>query len=390
MIDEKLVVATTAVQAEALRDAAQRLYRHIHETHWNGRLLVGPDPGIRFNSRFFRFPKAYLSFLPWRDQLIYAQAQKYWIHANWLAHDLGLSDGFDFAATATACADALLERQRPEGYWEYPNPEWRGRIATVEGNYGAIGMLMTHNRTRAEALLQGAARWHDYAVNHVGFQRYGDTISINYFGNVAGGRVPNNAASAVRTFALIAQESNDDRFLRYCGPMVDFMAETQLESGELPYAVIGVTARDRIHFLCYQYNAFQFLNIWDYFKITNDEKAWAILERLAKYLSHAVTDTGASRYACAEEFPEVVYYGAAAGAALSQATAIGLGDHRELADRAFSRLLSLQLPNGSFPYSFRNYGILSDRRSYPRYLSMILTHLLLELQHHDNGTVKTR
>lgn len=381
------IATATTIQAGELRNAAKGLYRHIHATHWNGCAVTGPDPGIRFNARIFRFAKSYLSFLPWQDRLTYAQAQKYWINANWLARDLGLLAEYQPSELAAACADELHRRQRPEGYWEYPNPEWKGRIATVEGNYGTIGMLLTYQHTGAAHLLEGATRWYDYAVNHIGFQKRGDTLAINYFGNVPGARVPNNAASTVRTFALLAEASNDDRFLEICRPLVDFMVEAQLDTGELPYATIGVTGREKVHFLCYQYNAFQFLNIWDYYQVTQDKTAWEILDRLAAYLSGAVTETGASRYECHQEFPEVVYYTAAAAAALSRATIIGLGDYRELADRAFRRVLSQQKPNGAFPYSLRNYSVLSDQRSYPRYLSMLLTHLLLELQHHQQGTV---
>ena len=133
-----------------------------------------------------------------------------------------------------------------------------------------------------------------------------------------------------------------------------------------------------------------FGHIWDYYQVTEDQTAWEILDRLAAYLSEAVTETGASRYECHQEFPEVVYYTAAVAAALSRATIIGLGDYRELADRAFRRVLSQQKSNGVFPYSLRNYSVLSDQRSYPRYLSMLLTHLLLELQHHQQGTVVTQ
>lgn len=387
--DDQIVMGTT-VQADTLRDAATDLYRHIYTAHWNGKVVTGPDPGIRFNSRIFRFVKSYLSFLPWQDQLVYAQAQKYWINANWLAHDLGLLEEYDLPQIATTCADALKMRQCPEGYWEYPNPEWKDRIATVEGNYAAIGMLLTCQRTGAKHLLEGATKWYDYAVDHIGFQMRGNTIAINYFGNVAGGRIPNNAASTIRLFALLAQVATNDRFLDLCRPLVDFMAEVQLNTGELPYATAGVTGRERIHFLCYQYNAFQFLNIWDYYQLTEDEVAWRILERLAGYLPGALTETGASRYECHQEHPEVVYYTAAVAAALSQATIIGLGDYREMADRAFHRVLSQQKPDGSFPYSLRNYNILSDQRSYPRYLSMILTHLLLELHHHQQGKIVTQ
>ena len=45
--------------------------------------LSGPDPGIRFNTRVGRFVKSYFSLLPWSDNLVYMQAQGYWIFGNW-------------------------------------------------------------------------------------------------------------------------------------------------------------------------------------------------------------------------------------------------------------------------------------------------------------------
>jgi hypothetical protein len=368
------------VSSEDLLAAAQRLYRFLLETHWQSPVVIGPDPGIRFNARIYRFAKSYTRRLPWPDDLVYAQAQKYWIDANWRANDLALPGSDDAHAIAMECSEYLRAAQQPEGYWEYPNPEWRGRIATVEGNYASIGMLLTHERTGEDKLLVGAKRWYDYAVNHIGFQKRGDLLAINYFGNVAGGRVPNNAASAVRAFALTAAAADDDTYLEYCDAMVRFMASVQLGTGELPYAVVGVTGGQRIHFLCYQYNAFEFLNIMEYHRLTADQEAEPILRNLAAYLAKGITETGAARYDCIHDDPEVVYYTVAVGAALARAADMGLGDYNGLAEQALAQALSRQHADGSFPYSLRNHRWLSDQRSYPRYLSMILTHLLMEVE----------
>ena len=203
-----------------LRDPAVRLRDHIVDQHWKAPLLIGPDPGIRWNARLGRFAKGYTRSVGWRDDLVYAQAQKYWIHANLTLGDLGWIPQDEALSVASACASGLRTRQESEGYWEYPSPEWAGRIATVEGNYAAIGMLLAYERTNDPDLLEGARAWYDYAVNEIGFQLRGATIAINYFGNVAGGRIPNNSASAVRTFAMLAKAAGDDSYLEYCTPMV--------------------------------------------------------------------------------------------------------------------------------------------------------------------------
>jgi hypothetical protein len=368
-----------AVPRSELVQSVSRLHRHIADAHWKEDHLAGPDPGIRFNSRVFRFFKSYLDFIPWRDDLVYAQAQKYWIEANLLMDRLDLGGAGAGVALARSCADYLLSVQRPEGYWDYPNPEWAGRIATVEGNYAAIGLLAVHAHTGDQALLEGARRWYEYATEFIGFQVRGHTYAINYFGNLPGGRVPNNSASTIRAFAMLARASNDDRYLEFCPPMVRFMSEVQLDSGELPYSVSGVTGGGRPHFLCFQYNAFQFLNILDYHSITGDEEAWGILTGLARFLEAGISPDGSARHDCESDLPRLPYYSAAIGIALRLATRAGLSSATDAADRAFRWVLDQQRADGSFPHSLGDYRFLADRRSYPRYLSMILTHLAMEI-----------
>ena len=64
-----------------------------------------------------------------------------------------------------------------------------------------------------------------------------------------------------------------------------------------------------------------------------------------------------------------------------------MGDFDPLVSRAYRWVLSNQRPDGRFAYHSRaNYGVLSDRRSYPRYLSMMLFHLLLEAEYRRDIT----
>ena len=367
------------VEPAELVSASQRLDRYLRARHLREGILVGPDPGVRFNARVYRFAKSYLRALPWRDDLVYMQAQKYWIEANLACNAVDVINEATANATIRSCAVAVAERQQPAGYWAYPNPEWSGRIATVEGNYAAIGLLLAHGVSADDAFVDAARRWHDFAVRDIGFQQVGDTMAINYFANRPGGRIPNNAASAVRTFAMLADATGDDRFLEYVGPMLRFMQDAQLDSGELPYGVAGEGApTDRVHFLCQQYNAFQFMNLVDYRRVSGDSAADDILARLAMFLEDALLDDGRARYDCESDSPEVLYYAAACARALSIATGLGLVERSERVDLAYRRVLSGQRGNGSFPYSRRNYGLLHDVRPYPRYLAMILTFLAQE------------
>jgi len=365
--------------SDRLLDAASRLHGYLFREHWNGQALAGPDSGIRFNARIGRFIKGYLDFWPWSDRHIYLQAQGYWILDNWLMADL-LNDE-QSQDLALVCSEYVMAAQQPEGYWDYPNPEWKGRIATVEGCFATLGLLESYCRTRRESWLMSAKKWYQYAVDKVGFQGDGRWLAINYFANVSAAMVPNNTTLALVTFARLADVTHDSQYLWPCEAMVGWLSQVQLETGELPYSVERSPGKGRPHFLCYQYNAFEFLDLVQYYRLTGNRAIWPVLERLARFLSKGIAESGAARYDCHREEPEVPYYTAALAAALSQATALGLGDFRPLADRAYQRVLSQQRTDGQFEFFSRgNYGWLTDRRSYPRNLSMILYHLLLEVQ----------
>ena len=97
--------------------------------------------------------------------------------------------------------------------------------------------------------------------------------------------------------------------------------------------------------------------------------------RVAGFLAGGVTATGAVRASCRSERPEVVYYADTVGLALHTVTRLGWADHGALADRAFGWVLTRQRPDGGFPFSRGDYGVLEDRNAYPRYLATTLFHM---------------
>jgi hypothetical protein len=117
-----------------------------------------------------------------------------------------------------------------------------------------------------------------------------------------------------------------------------------------------------------------------------------MLTRLAAFLASGVTQRASCRYDCFKENPETNYWTAAIAAALLKAHQLGLGQgqYAALSDQAYQRLLSRQNPDGSYIFSDRNYRFLSDRRSYPRQLAMIMYLLCLKAKasvtaHHPTG-----
>jgi hypothetical protein len=80
---------------------------------------------------------------------------------------------------------------------------------------------------------------------------------------------------------------------------------------------------------------------------------------------------------CDRRHGRVVYHTAALAAAFAAAPLVGLSGYEDEAQRACRHLLGQQRRDGRFVHSHGDYRVLSDRRSYPRALSMIHAHLLV-------------
>ena len=355
--------------------SAYRLHHYLADTHLRDNFLVGPDPGIGLNLRFWRFLKSYGDFLPlpWNDPYRFMQTQGYWCLANWkLFEDTGEDRFRDFAA---GCARAVLAIQQPSGHWVYPLPGRRRLVATIEGNWASLALLETYQRQRDARFLEGALRWYEFLMNSIGFQPHESGVAVNYFDRPRG-KVPNNSTSTLYFFTRVAEATGESKFLGHAGDLVDFLGSIQLPSGEMPYVVESTHESRREHYLCYQYNAFEFLELAGVYRLQRNEKLRAILDPLAKFLLGGVGPHGASDFDCFRRHPEVNYYTAVLGAALHEAHRLELGNYLDPARRCYRRLLARQLTRGGFSYSEKDYGFLEDRRSYPRYQAMILFHLL--------------
>lgn len=353
--------------------AAERLHAHILRRHYNRGLVWGPDAGVRLNLRLWRFAKSALDFLPWHDDYVFLQTQGYWVLSNWMLHEATGDPRYrELAIESTA---ASLQLQQPEGFWRYPLPERKHLIATVEGDWGAIAALASYAREPRAEFLQAAVGWYEFLVTRIGFQNHAPGKAINYFDRPRG-KVPNNSVEAAWLFLRLWKATGEERFLEHLHDLLDFIAAVQLPSGELPYIVESLHERGRTHYLCYQYNAFQFLKLAWAARLKPGTRADSLLSPLARFLAGGVVATGASAADCSHQNPEVDYYTAALAAALFEAARRGVLPSPELSDRCYARLLDRQRPDGSFAYSTGDYGFLRDSRSYPRPLVMTLFHLL--------------
>lgn len=355
--------------------AAIRLQEYIGLRHWNGQSLVGPDPGIRFNYRIGRFIKSYCRGVRWNDDLYYLQGQGYWVLANW---HLFIGTGREtYRDIALRCSEYMLTQQRDDGAWNYPNWEWKGRIATVEGIWASLGLLESYRQTGEETFLDGCLKWYRFLVDDIGFQRNGDELAVNYFANRKDARVPNNSTDALRFLAELATVTGDKAYLKLCQSLLIFLRRAQKTTGEFPYTIGGNRdTKDRPHFQCYQYNAFECLGMIRYHEITGDMTPLPLITNVLNFLREGLAEDGHAFYECGNRHRAVTYHTAVIGAAFVKASQLGMNYYADLANRVYSYLLELQRPDGGFSYSQREYRLFSDKRSYPRYLAMILYHLL--------------
>jgi len=361
---------------ENTNDAIHELHRYILDKHYSKGALIGPDPGLRYNFRIWRFLKSYLPAINWQDQTYFLQCQGYWIWNNWEMYKTYEID--KYKDLALACSERVLAEQKQNGYWEYPLKEWKDKIATVDGDYAARGLMLSFENSGEKKYLNAAINWFNYLTEQGGFQKYKDSLVIRYFAGKDGRLVPNNVTLTLTFIAELWHNTKNDQFLKYNQQMIRFLQYALRENGEFPYAMGTDAIPGREHFLCFQYNCFQFLDLVRYWELTKNEDIYEILSKQIAFIKGGQCADGHSKYNCYKSFPEVTYYSAVMGAAFLKGTEIGLGNFENEAAAAFSFVHKKQNNQGGFPYSRKNYGLFSDKRSYPRYLVMILKHLLIQ------------
>jgi hypothetical protein len=222
-------------------------------------------------------------------------------------------------------------------------------------------------------------KWHEFFDTQIGFQTYQGMTAVNYFNARPANPVPNNSALALRYLADLADATGKTTYLDRCASLVDFLRKVQLASGEFPYVVDEPRQR---HFQCFQYHAFFFLDVLSYYLRTRDEEVVAMLRGVLRFLKGGIDPAGYSYYQCHQKHRTVNYHTAVVAAALQAADQVGvsadeLREYRESANRAIGYLARQQRADGSLPHSRGDYRFLRDNRKYPRYLAMILLHLLM-------------
>lgn len=362
-----------------LEGCVRRLHEHMQRRHWDGGVLVGSDVGLRWRFRVLRFVNGYVPALP-APRHVFLQAQGYWIRANWRLHERTGDERF--RSLALACTEGILARQEEGGSWRYPLPEWRHHRATVEGCFGAIGLIESFRRTAELRYLAGAHRWFRFMVDRIGFQSWRGTLAVNYF-DTPRANIPNNTVDALWLVEEMFAATGDERYHAQRDGMLAFLALSQLDSGELPYAVESPFEPRKEHYLCFQYNAFQFVKLARCFELTRDQRYLRLITPLARFLTGGIDEEGFCRADCFRTRPHVPYWTAALAEALMVASDLRLADAADAAAALYGRVTSMQRRDGGFDFSLHDAGNLTDHGSYPRAQSMILDSLLERLERND-------
>jgi hypothetical protein len=359
--------------------SALKLYEYLFRKHWTGVALIGPDPGLMINLRFFRFVKSYISSLRQTENVFFLQAQGYWIKSCWEL--FARTNEPNYKAVALSCSNYVLQKQRADGSWQYPLKEWQSYVSTVEGTWAALGLLESYQYTNDPIFLIGALKWYNFLVKEIGFQPFEDAFVINYFAfSQRGVKVPNNTTLALWFMARLFDITGDDEYLKYTNKMIRFLELTQQPNGELVYEL------NIKHYLCYHYNAFEFIDLFYFYKITQSLKAKSILKKLANYLVTGVTEIGSVKYNCNQTYPEMPMFASVTGAALKCASSMELGNYELPIKRIYNYIVANQKSDGSFTYSNHDfiylkspiqYGFLRDENRYPGPLSFMLDQLLI-------------
>jgi len=245
----------------------------------------------------------------------YVQGQAYWIIANlFLYKGLGEPKYLD---SAVATGRQLVSSQNPDGSWTNPLPGWQDRISTVYCSWGGLALAKLYNATRDDEYLAAAVSWKECMLQKVG--TYHTTVGgkdlelIQYFHPTNKIACPNASTLALAFLSNLARylTESDQRLMRN---LLTSIGSMQLTTGEIPYT------EHRLHYQCQSYNAFEFIDLFEYVRNQGSTEAIRVLKGITDFLLQGVSQGGQVGYSCISEYPEVSYHTLIVAAALHYAS----------------------------------------------------------------------
>ncbi|MFX0196740.1 MAG: hypothetical protein ACFFCW_11490 [Candidatus Hodarchaeota archaeon] len=350
-------------------DAASRLHEYLNKC-WKDSSMAGPTLGGKYYYNTIRLLRAYFPSIS-REKEIFYQGLGYWIKSNWKLFDL--TKDLQYMNIALACSDFVIGSQNNEGSWQFPQNLMKLKIYTNGGTWASLGLLETYKRTKEDKYLISALKWYNLLIGTIGFQKHKDSLAINY-SIPARYKVPNATTPVLWFLAELSCLTKNQKYLDKVDKLRRFVELSQMENGELMYTT------ETPHFLCLNYNAFQFLDLAEFYSLTSDEAIYRIMRNLVTFIKTGVNYDGSVRYNCFKRYPSIIYYSAAVGCVFLRARKIGFGDFSELENKVYKFVLTTQKPNGGFPFSRKEHLVLSDKMFYPYINEYILYHLLIKAE----------
>ena len=245
----------------------------------------------------------------------------------------------------------------------------------MDGDTAALALFKGYVLLNNRDYLDAALKWCDYILTKKGYTiTPKGGLSFNYFIN--GGKtefIPNATTITLRALGNAYQVTQDEKYLKLIPKAIKFLNESQLPSGELRYNIY------KTHYRCPQYNAFEFIDLYDYYKATNDEAVIKIMKKLIEYLIPKVNDDGSVPFGCFHERPLIYYHSAVVGAALANGYELnGKKICLKNADKCMKFVMSHQNEDGTISYGRKALlKIFNDNVLYPRLTAYIGYHLII-------------
>ncbi len=338
---------------EGVLPGAMELYRTLSDSYSDTDGLYGPDeyPFMWEAGALMHLYPVYrllagLGLLRY-PRYRYVQGQAYWIIANLFLYKSSREPKYLDSAVVTG--RHLVRSQNPDGSWTNPLPGWQDRISTVYCSWGGLALAKLYNATKDDECLAAAMNWKECMLRKVG--TFNTTLEgedyefIQYFHPTNSIVCPNASTLALAFLSNLARylTQRDQLLMR---KLLASIGSIQLSTGEIPYT------EDRVHYQCQSYNAFEFIDLFEYARNEGSTEANLVLKGIANFLSKGVPESGQVGYSCSREYPEVTYHTLIVAAALHYASLL-FGD--SIYANAKRRIIARILQKSGFMPSY--YGI---------------------------------
>lgn len=278
-----------------------------------------------------------------------------------------------YSQRAIKSLDWIVKTQSKRGFWYYNIPGWKNKIALVDGDTAALALFNGYLLLKNSNYLKSALKWCDLIISRKCYNLTSKKgLCFNYFINEEKTSLtPNVTTFALRVLGNAYQITRDNKYIKLTPKAIKFLKKSQLSSGELRYNV------DKEHYRCPQYNAFEFLDLNDYYECTNDKTVINMMKKIIEYLIPKVNIDGSVPFSCNKKLPLIYYHSTVVGAALAVGYKLINKDIcLQNALKCAKFVTTHQLSDGAIPYGKKTLlKIFNEKISYPRVTAFIGYHL---------------